>query len=137
MWLGPVETTHSATTGIVTEEKAMKTIALIAAVLLAGSGLAHAEDATTVVGTSPIVEHVPYQPSELASEHGIRDLRKRVRLATFRVCAPVPDDFIVGFDLHNCTGPTLHSAYAQVDRAAADWRNGKQASAGSIAVRVR
>jgi UrcA family protein len=125
------------TTGSVTEEKAMKTIALIAAGLLASSGFAHAENARTVLGASAIVERVPYQPSELASEHGIRDLRNRVRLATIHVCGPLHEDFIAGFNLLNCTRPTLHSAYAQVDRAVADRRNGAQASAGSIAVRVR
>jgi UrcA family protein len=115
----------------------MKTIALIAAGLLAGSCLAHAQDTTTVIGGSPTVEHVRYQPADLATDHGISDLRNRVRLAAIRVCAPVPGDSMIGFNELACTGPTMRNAYAQVDLAVAHWRNGEVISAGSIAVRDR
>jgi UrcA family protein len=115
----------------------MKTIALIAAGLLAGSGLAHAQDGTTVVATSPRVERVHYQPSDLATEQGIHDLRNRVRLAADHVCAPVPGDSMIAFNELACTAPTLRNANAQVDLAVAHWRNGEQVSAGLIAVRDR
>jgi UrcA family protein len=113
----------------------MKTIALIAAGLLASSGLAHAEDATTVVG-SPFVARVHYQPSELATAQGIRELRGRVHNAAFELCQPSKDAWVT-YNEVNCLAPTLRDAYAQVDSAVARSRSGEQASAGSISVRVR
>jgi UrcA family protein len=115
----------------------MKYIALIATGLLAGSGIAHAEDATTVVA-SPLVAHVPYQPSDLATAHGVRELRGRVRNAAHELCQPSDETFIATFNEMNCLRPTLRDAFAQVDSAAARWQSDAQASAaGSIAVRVR
>jgi UrcA family protein len=136
MWFGPVRTTRPATTGIATEENAMKTIALIAAGLLAGSGLAHAEDATTVVG-SPLVAHVPYQPSDLVTAHGVRELRGRVRNAAHELCQPSEQSFMATFNALNCLRPTLRDAFAQVDSAVARSRSGQQANAGSISVLAR
>jgi UrcA family protein len=134
--LVPAKPPHHAATGIAIEEKAMKTIALIAAGLLAGSGFAHAEDATTVLGASAIVEHVPYQPSELASESGIHGLRMRIFRAAVRVCE-TPETFPGPLSGKFCVVPVLSDAYAQVDRAVARSRNGEQANAGGISVRVR
>jgi UrcA family protein len=114
----------------------MKNIAWIAAGLLAGSGLAHAEDATTVVG-SPVVVRVPYQASDLATGQGIRALRGRVRNVAHELCQPSEDTFMLTFNELNCLTPTLHDAFAQVDSVAARWRSGVQASAGSISIRVR
>ena len=113
----------------------MKTIALIATGLLAGSGLAHAEDATTVVG-SPFVTRVHYQPSDLATVQGIRELRGRVHNAALELCQPSEDAFMGNYRQLNCLAPTLRDAYAQVDSAVARSRSGEQASAGSISVRV-
>ena len=114
----------------------MKTIALIAAGLLAGSGLAHAEEATTVVGPSPLVERVPYQPSELATDSGIHDLRMRVFRAAVRVCE-TPETFMGPLSSTFCVDPVRRDALAQVDSAVARRRSGAQANAGSILVRVR
>jgi UrcA family protein len=114
----------------------MKTIALIAAGLLAGSGLAHAEDATTVVG-SPFVAHVPYQPSDLATDQGVRKLRSRVHAAALEVCQPSEDAFSPTYNQINCLSPTLRDAFAQLDSAVARSRSGEQASAGSISVLAR
>jgi UrcA family protein len=135
MWFGPSKPPHPATTGIATEEKTMKAIALIAAGLLAGSGLAHAEDATTVVG-SPRVTRVPYQPSDLATDQGVRELRSRVRNAAFELCQPSQDTWVT-YNQLNCLAPTLRDAIAQVDSAVAHQRSGEQASAGSISVLAR
>jgi UrcA family protein len=118
-----------------TEEKVMKNIALIAAVLFVSSGLANAEEATTVLGPSPIVEHVPYQPSELATESGIHGLRMRIMRAAVRVCE-TPETYMGPLSGRYCVVPVRHDAFAQVDRAVARWRNGEQANAGSITVRV-
>ena len=115
----------------------MKTIALIAAGLLAGSGLAHAEDATTVVGSpSPFVTRVPYQPSDLATDQGVRELRSRVRNAAFELCQPSKDAWVT-YNQLNCLAPTLRDALAQVDSAVTRSRSGEQASAGSISVFAR
>jgi UrcA family protein len=119
------------------EEKVMKNIALIATVLFATSSFAHAEDVTTVRGPSTLVEHVPYQSSELATASGIRDLRLRVRQAADRLCAPSSEALLVRYKRLNCTAPAERDAYAQVDRAVAQWRSGTQASADRITVRAR
>jgi UrcA family protein len=119
-----------------TEEKAMKNIALIAAMLFASSGFAHAE-VTTVVGPSTLVENVPYQSSELATASGIRDLRLRVHQTVDRLCEPGPGVFMESVNEIQCTGPALRDAYAQVDRAVTAWRSGVQASADRITVRAR
>jgi UrcA family protein len=123
--------------GVITEETAMKAIALIAAGLLAGSGLAHAEDTTTTVVGSPFVANVPYQPSDLATESGVRELRFRVRQAAYRVCQPSWDAFRPISVEQNCFGPTVRGALVQVDQAVTRWRSGAQASAGSITIRAR
>jgi UrcA family protein len=115
----------------------MKITASIAAVLFVSSGLAHAEEATTVVGSSAIVEHVPYQPSELATDQGVRKLRSRVHAAALEVCQPSEVAFSPTYNQINCLSPTLRDAIAQVDSAVAHSRSGEQASAGSISVRVR
>jgi UrcA family protein len=114
----------------------MKTIALIAAGLLASSGLAHAEEATTVVGPSPIVEHVSYQPSELATVHGIHGLRSRISQAAHRVCKS-PESLMGPLNMRYCLDPVYREGIAQLDRAIARWRAGEQASANTISVRVR
>ena len=115
----------------------MKTITLTAALLFASTGFAFAEDATTVIGTSSFVEHVPYRVADLATDSGVRDLRSRVRQAARRLCAPAEDTFFATFSEVNCTSPTLRDAFAQVDSAVTHWRSGALASAGNITVRVR
>jgi UrcA family protein len=113
----------------------MKIAASIAAVLCVSSGLAHAEDATTVVGSSPLSVTVPYQSSELATEHGILSLRFRIIRAANRVC-DMPEAYMGPANGRYCVSPTLGDAYAQLDRAITRWRNGELADAGSISVRV-
>jgi UrcA family protein len=114
----------------------MKTIALIAAGLLAGSGLAHAEDVTTVYA-SPSVARVSYRASDLATESGVRDLRLRVRRAAYHVCQPSDDAFRpISVEL-NCFRPTVRDALVQVDQAVARWQNSTQASADRITIWAR
>jgi UrcA family protein len=114
----------------------MKTIALIAAGLVASSGLAHAEDATTVVG-SPFVANVPYRASDLATESGVRALQIRVRRAAYRLCQPSDDAFRPISVEMNCFGPTVRGALGQVDQVVARERSATQASAGHITIRAR
>jgi UrcA family protein len=136
-WFGSdSEPSDDAPTGFTTEEKAMKITASIAAALFLSSGLAHAEDATTVVGSSTLVEQVPYQPSELATVHGVRAVRMRISRAATRVCDK-PETYMGPANGWYCVRPVQSDGYAQLDRAVARWRKGEQANAGSIAVRVR
>jgi UrcA family protein len=115
----------------------MKNIALIAAVLFASSGFAHAEEVTTDRGPTPLVKLVPYQSSELATDSSIRDLRFHVRQAANRICAPGPDAFMETYNEWNCTRRALDDAYAQIDSAVTRQRSGIQASADNIPVRAR
>jgi UrcA family protein len=131
------EPSQGAATGITIEEDIMKNIASIAALLFVSCGVAHGRDITTVVGATPTVEHVSYRGAELATAIGIRNLRARVHQAVTRLCRPSADTFMVSYRQLDCTSPALHEAYAQVDRAVTRWRDGMQASAGSISVRAR
>jgi UrcA family protein len=114
-----------------------RTLQGTAALLFASTGFAFAEDATTVIGTSPFVEHVPYRVADLATASGVRDLRSRVRHAARRLCAPTDETLMATFSELNCTSPALRDAFAQVDSAVMRWRSGALASAGSITIRVR
>jgi UrcA family protein len=138
VWFGAdSEPSQGAEIGIATEEKAMKITALIAAALLASSGFARAQDATTVTARTSLVEHVTYHTSELATVDGIRGIRARIRQAALRLCAPPVDTLLTTLNGLACTKPAMRNAFAQVDRAITNWRNGAQANAGNILVRAR
>jgi UrcA family protein len=116
----------------------MKTFLPFAALLFTTAGLAHADDVTTVTGTAPRVEQVRYQTSELASDAGVRGLRSRVRLASYRVCAPEERTNMANYSELFCFSPTVRNAMAQVDRAIAQTRAAAgSAGAASIAVRAQ
>ncbi len=114
----------------------MKIALIIASAFFAFGTAAQADNGTTVIASSPYVERVSYQPADLASAAGIRDLRRRVRSAAHRVCQPGEDTFMPTYNAISCTSPTLKDAFAQIDRAVA--RGGAPSlAAASIAVRAR
>ena len=114
----------------------MKAIALIAAGLLAGTVAANAEDTPTVI-VSPTVAYVHYQPSDLTTAQGVRDLRRRVNQTADRLCRPSEDTFLGTFNQLTCLSPTLRDALSQIDSAVARTRSGALASADRITIRVR
>ena len=113
------------------------TVTLAGLLLLATAGLAHAHGPTTVVASSPDTERVTYEPSELASEGGIRDLRSRVRHAAHRVCMPRFDPGVFRYNEQQCFSATLIDAFAQIDRAVAGWARAEQPRAPRIVVAAR
>jgi UrcA family protein len=116
----------------------MKTLTVTAGMaLLAGAGVAQAQGPTTVVGDSPYVERVAYQPSDLASGSGIRDLRSRVRSAAHRVCDLGHDSATAEYRERTCYQATLPEALAQIDQVAARIARGEMPKATRIVVAAR
>jgi UrcA family protein len=97
--------------------------------LLTSAGLARAQGPTTVVAESPYTERVTYEPAELASMSGIRELRSRVRSAARSVCDLGQDSYTAEYRERTCYQATLPEALAQVDQAVSRWARGEQTTA--------
>lgn len=96
-----------------------------------------AERQMTVTASSPHVERVAYTPSNLSSEQGIRDLRRRVRFAADHVCAPDAQTFLENYNQLHCYKSAVQDAFLQVDDAIARYRRGQQIALNNVTVRAR
>ena len=103
---------------------------------LAGAPV-RAERQMTVTARSPYVERVPYTPANLSSDEGVRDLRRRVRFAADRVCAPDAKTFLQTYNQLHCYKTTVEDAFLQVDDAIARYRGGQQIALNNVTVRAR
>jgi UrcA family protein len=116
----------------------MKSLAISAgALLVASAGLAQTSHPPTQVSESRYTERVIYEPSELASEAGIRDLHVRVRHAAQRVCARSHVRLDGGYSEGRCFSATLTDALVQVDEAVVRWARAEQPRAPRILVAAR
>lgn len=114
------------------------TALLFAAGMLSLAGApARAERQMTVTAKSPYVERVAYTPGNLSSEQGVRDLRRRVRVAADHVCAPDAQTFLETYNQLHCYKSAVEDAYLQVDNAIARYRGGQQIVLNNVTVRAR
>jgi len=103
---------------------------------LAGTPV-RAERQMTVTARSPYVERVPYTPTNLSSDQGVRDLQRRVRFAADRVCAPDAHTFLLTYNQTHCYNSAVRNAFLQIDDAVARYRSGQQIALNDVTVRAR
>lgn len=116
--------------------KSSMALLFAAGMLSVAGGPARADQQMTVTATSPYVERVSYLPANLANEQGVRDLRRRVRFAAYRVCAP-DAQLLETYNEQHCIKTTVEDAFVQVDDAIARQRSGQQVAMNSVSVRAR
>ena len=117
--------------------KSSMALLFAADMLSVAGGSARAGQQMTVTAKSPHVERVSYFPANLANEQGVRDLRRRVRLAAYRVCAPDAPTLLETYNEQHCIKTTAEDAFIQVDDAIARQRSGQQVAMNSVSVRAR